>query len=1089
MGGTSAVGNATGSAPDQPVGATPVQRWVRLLGPVEVVGPAGPALLVGARQRAVVGLLALKAGTVVPQWRLVDALWGQRPPRTAVKSLHSHIARVRSALTLCGLPDVLVTRDSGYALRLAPETVDAIRFEEYARRGREDLAAGEPARAVAGLRAGLGLWRHEVALADAEPTGWGAAEVDRLGEVRLVAVEDRWDAELRLGRHAVAVGELERLLVEYPSRERLVGLFMLALYRSGRQTDALDAYQRLRVGLAEEFGVDPGPDLARLHTRILRRDPALDPEPLPDPGATGTSSRPPGSAPPPASGTSDAPARSGPAEAGGHTTDGGGHRTDGGGPSMPTPRQLPAPVGFFTGRSPELSVLDRLLDDPEADLPLALISGPAGIGKTALAVQWGRRVANHFPDGQLFVDLRGHERDATLPPGHALSHMLRSLGVPADRVPAEPTEQASLYRSLLHGRRMLILLDNAGTADDVLPLVPGSAGTMLLVTSRSAIAALNTHHAVCPVSLDVLPVDEALAVLVRLLGAAAVERERAEAAELVRLCDRMPLALRIAAAKLASRPNRTIGTLVAELAGANRLDALSVDGDSRSVRTVFASAYRALSGPAARLFRLLGLHPGPTFHTLLAAAVADLGVTEARRIVDELVVAHLAVETGVDQYRFHDLIALFAQQCATVDETTPARDEAVHRIVDWYLAVATAANKVLDPGRDRVTAVLRHPPAQPPFPAEHHAALAFLDAERGNLLPVTRYAAQRGLPTAAWQLTYLLIGFYDSRGHWPERVEMCRWAVTAARQVNDPATEGLMLSGLGVALIMSRRFDAALSSLHEALPLMLASDDRRGAGHVYNNIAAAYSGLRRFDEAVTAFRHALAIHTASGYRLGIALALNNTGHTYVRMGRPELGTTDLAQALTISREVGNPRLEAAVLHSLGEADLGRGRLDAALDHLGQALLVYQAIGDRRYEAETMNGLGLALLRKGEPAAAISPLRRALSLTRDLADQHLEAVTRHHLGQAYLRAGDLTGAGDELRHALALRARTPDPYEEARVRQDLGELGRRLGDRTASEHHWRLAVGLYRRANAVAEAGELAVRLERDARPAVAPGAY
>lgn len=335
--------NVPAPAPARLDRATPVRRLIRLLGPVEVLGPAGPALLVGARQRAVVGLLALKADTVVPQWRLVDALWGQRPPRTAIKSLHSHVARVRQALALCGLPDVLVTRESGYTLRLDPEAVDAVRFEEYARRGREELAAGAPARAAAHLREGLSLWRHDVALADAEPTGWGAAEVDRLSEVRLAAIEDRWDAELRLGRHVVVVGELERLLVEYPSRERLVGLLMLALYRCGRQTDALDAYQRLRVGLADEFGVDPGPDLARLHTRILRRDPSLDPDPEPDP----------------------------PAEPAPVAVVGPAARTDTGAAppmSMPTPMQLPAPVGFFTGRGAELSTLDRLLDDPDGDL-------------------------------------------------------------------------------------------------------------------------------------------------------------------------------------------------------------------------------------------------------------------------------------------------------------------------------------------------------------------------------------------------------------------------------------------------------------------------------------------------------------------------------------------------------------------------------------------------------------------------------------------------------------------------------------------------------------------------------------------------
>ena len=971
----------------------PAGLRIRVLGPVEVLGPAGPALLVGARQRAVVGVLALKAGALVPQWRLVDALWGDRPPRTAVKSLHSHVARVRQALDGCGLADLLVTRDTGYLLAAEPGTVDAVGFEERVRRGQQALAAADAERAAGHLRAALALWRDDTALADAEPHGWAAAEVRRLAEVRLTALAARWDAELRLGRHVEAVAELERLLVAYPAQEGLVAALMLAQYRSGRHTAALDSFQRLRAHLADELGVDPGPDLLELNARILRRDPAL---------------------------------------------------TLGGGPkpaevAAPRPAQLPARVGHFTGRADALAALDRLADDPEQETGIAVVSGPAGIGKTALAVQWAHRVAGKFPDGQLFVDLRGHEPGMQVPTTQVLAHLLRSLGVSADRLPAQVTEQAALFRSLVHGRRLLIIVDNAGSTDAVLPLVPAGAGTLLVATSRQALTALGTHHAVCAIALDALAEPEALALLRRLLGAAAVDAGLDAARELVRLCESLPLALRIAAAKLAGGPAPDIAALVAELSAGNRLDLLAVDGDSRSMRTVFASAYRTLSPPAARTFRLLGLHPGPTFHLGLAAALLGEPVAVARAAVDELAAAHLVQAVGAQRYRFHDLIALFAAHCADADESDTQRETAVACAIDWYLAVAHAANRVVDPGRDRVTPVLRHPPPELPFPAEHGAALAFLDEEAGNLLPVARFAARRGQPTATWQLTYLLTGFADSRGDRAQRIEMCEAGVAAARQDGDPIAEGLMRSGLGVAYIAAHHFDAALISLHEALPFMRTTGDRRGEGHAYNNIAAAYSGLRDFDRALDAFRRALAIHTENGYRLGIALALNNAGHTAVRMGRPELGVPDLAAALELSREIGNPRLEAAVLHSTGEAELHRGRYDGALDSFDAALTLYRAIGDQRYEAETLAGIAETHLSRGAPGAALAVLRRAAELSREIADQHLAAVVLHRTGQALSALGDHAGAAEQFELALALRMRVPDAFEEANLRRDLAAL--------------------------------------------------
>lgn len=989
---------------------------VRLLGPVEVTGPHGRAVLNG-RQRAVLGVLALQAGTVVALARAVNALWGENPPRTAVKSLQSHVTRVRQALGACGLTGVLLTRGTGYLLALPRGEVDTCRFEDTVRSARADLAAGRWRAGADRLRAGLALWTGDP-VQDGELAGWGLAEVARLQEVRLSALEDLWDAELRLGRHASAVPELERVLVRHPMRERLVEMLMLALYRSGRPLDALDVYQRLRTRLGQELGVDPAPALRHLHTAILRHDAALAPA-----GAT----------------------------------------------ELLRPAQLPPRVGHFTGRSQELRALDRALDSA-GDTHVTVISGPGGMGKTALALQWAHAVRDRFPDGQVFLDLRGHAGEAAVPPAEALAHVLRSLGVAGDQ-PSDPGMLASTYHSLLDGKRVLVVLDNAATVDQVRPLVPATTTNALVVTCRRPMPSLATYHAVHELRLDALSGDDAVALLRGVVGAR-VDREPAEAARIAAGCGRMPLALRIAAARLVARPRSTLHALAAELSGDDRLDALRVEGDTRSVRTVFASAYRTLTAPAARLFRLLSLHPGATFDRHLAAALAGLPVAGADRALGELVDAYLVAETESGRFAVHDLIRSYAAECARADSTGPARVEAAERLVDWYLGVADAANRALDRGRDPVVPVLRHPLPVLPFAPDHQGTLAFLDGERENLLPVVRFAAEHGRDAAAWQLTYLLTGFFGSRGRWSDRVEICRLGLAAAQRLGDRAAEGLMRSGLGVALVITRRYDEALDCLYPALEIARATGDRHREGHVANNIATAYAGLRQFDLALEAYLRALDVHRANDDQLGVALACNNIGTAHLRLGRPDRSFPHLHRALGISRAIDNPRIEAGILCSLGEAYLGRGEHDRALGRFRQALDIRRSIGDRRHEVDTLTGIGSTHLARGDLAEAVEHFQAALRLARDLADQHLVSVGLTHLAVVHLRRGDLDAAGDALRHALALRNRVPDPYEEATIHRALADLARREGRDEAADEHRALAIALFQKANATAELADL-----------------
>ncbi|WP_233442044.1 AfsR/SARP family transcriptional regulator [Lentzea atacamensis] len=981
-------------------GCDPVVAQVGVLGQIEAAGPLGPVALVGARQRTVLGALALRVGTVLPFTRLVDVLWGDDPPRTGIKTLHSHVARIRRALAGAGLSDVLLTREPGYLL--TGVDVDARRFEELVRAGRGERS---PQRAAALLRDALALWRGD-AFADAPPTGWALREVERLDELRSAALEDLWDAELRDGNHEQALVELPALLAVNPTSERLTRLHMLALYRSGRHTDALDAFQRLRRLLAEELGVDPGPELVELNTAILRRDVSLDQ------------------------------------------------------PVTRVPAELPARVGHFTGRGDVLAGLDRILD---GDLPVVVISGPAGMGKTSLAVEWGHRIADRFPGGRLFLDLRGHDDEQALSGAQALAHVLRVLGLPEDHIPVDEGERAALYRTLVHDRRCVIVLDNAGDVRDVVPLVPGGGASLLVVTTRRSPAALAARHAVHPVLLDALAHDESLSLLRAVAGEQRVAAEPEAADRLVELCGGMPLALRIAAARLLGSPHQRIAALVAELTEA-RLDGLAVEGDSRTVRAVIDSAYRPLAEEPAQVFRRAALAPGPTFSSWLISALAE---TESVAVsLASLATAHLVTEVESQRFRFHDLIREYARSRLTDDE----RAEAAARVLDWYMQAAHEVNLVANPARDLVRPLIRYPWSKPPFPPERHAALTFLDGERENLLPVVQFARDQRDFTATWQLTYLLTSFYEATGHWHERVEMCQVAVGAAAELGDRAAEAEMLRALGVALFMTRRLAEAIEANHAALAIVREIGDLASEGHVHNNLANALAELRRFDEAVRSHQRATECCARAGNSLGRALSQRNLGHTYIRMGAPEASLEPLGEALEAFRELGNTRLEAGTLNVLGEAHLRRGEPDLALRELERALDLSREIGDRWLEWAVLADMGRAHLdRDGHGVVFFD---QALAISREMDDRHGVAVVLGLLGRAHLRVGDLDAAAGALTAALAERSRMPDAFEEAHVHRDLGELADRRGDRAAARRHRDRASSLYLQVGATAEASAI-----------------
>jgi DNA-binding SARP family transcriptional activator len=980
-----------------------------LLGPV-VVRRGGVALpLPRGRQRAVLAVLLLNAGRVVSVGEIAEALWGPAPPPSAPATVRNYVKRLRHGL---GNADQarIVTRSPGYMVRVDPGELDVARFEVLLDGARNCARGGSWEGAADQARAALALW-HGEPLADVESEALALSEVPRLAELRLQAAELRVGAELRLGRHGEVIAELERLAAAHPLREHLHALLMLALYRDGRQAEALAVYQHARRVLVDELGAEPGAELRALHRQILTASPALaapEPAPLAAGDVLMTGARP--------------------------------------GPVVP--RELPGPVSQFAGRVAELAELSRVLERAGAQRPQTLvisaIAGMAGVGKTALAVQWAHQVADRFPDGQLHVNLRGYDPGQPVSAADALAGFLRSLGVAEQDIPAEPAERAARYRSLLAGRRMLIVIDNARDAEDVRPLLPGSPSCVTVVTSRDALAGLVARDGARRLDLGPLPPAEAAGLLRALIG----ERADAEPEATVTLagyCARLPLALRVAAERAAASPSVPLADVASELADQReRLDLLDAAGDPlTAVRAVFSWSVRHLDDQAARAFRLLGLHPGAGFDAYAAAALTDTTLRQARRLLHRLACAHLVKPAGTGRYGMHDLLRAYAADQAADQDSEQERAAALTRLFDHYLATAAVAAGTLFRGDPDQPALPRTVGPVPPVTSPA-AALAWLDAERSTLVAVAANAADHGRAGHAIGLAATIFRYLDV-GYFADVAAVHGHARRAAAQSGDRTAEAAALTMLGAADAAQGRLRQATSRLEQALALCRDDGDRIGEARALGRLGTVDYCRGSYQRSAGRHRMALAIYTDVGDHAGQARELHALGTVDLRQGRYEQGAGHLWRSLALFRDVGLRSGEALVLGHLGELEVRQGHYAQAAGHLRRSLGLGRQIGNRPCQARALACLGFSELRQGRHQQAIGHLRESLALHTQAGNSSGQAEALNGLGEALLARSQVGEASARHAAALALAIQCGDKREQARARSGLASACRATVD--------------------------------------------
>lgn len=982
--------------------------------------------------RVLLGMLALHANTFVPADRITDGLWGGCPPPSAPVNLRSYVSDLRRLLrSEHGVPRI-DTVNGGYLLTAGPDDLDVLAFTALAQEGRDCLSRGDHEQAAELLTRATGLWRGPVL--DGTPVPDAVQPTIRMLEDRRVdAIEDCIQARLELGEHAGIAAELGELVGQFELRERLWGQLMLALYRGGRPGEAVRAYDRLRQVLAAELGTDPSPEIKLLHQRILRDDPLLAaPTSVPD--------------------------------------------------NKPVPWQLPPDTEPFIGRDAQLRALDHLA----GVAAVAAVVGTAAVGKTALAVHWAHGARGRFPDGCLYVDLRGYGPEPPVPPEQVLAGFLRVLGEHATGL--DTAELSGRYRTVIADRRMLVVLDNARAADQVRPLLPGTAGCLVVVTSRDDLAGLVARDGAHRVALHPMSPHEAEALLGRLVG------DREGLAALAKRCAGLPLALRIVA-ELAAQSGSTLADLAVALADRQRgLDELDAGGDPRTaVTAVFDWSHQVLPPLAAQAFELLCWHPGADFDEYEAAALLGGTPAEAGRLVGQLCRAHLVRRGGAGRFQIHDLLRAYGRRLPSTD----AVESALTRLVDYYVHATTIAETTLPLGRGRTPqpTAISTPPLHDPVQAAH-----WLNTERANLVAVVAFCATNGRHAHACELAQALRPYLDNGHHLAEALTVYRHALHAARCLGEPFWVSAALNNLGGVSLHLGRYDEAIDHLGAALAIRRQIGDRTGEARTINNLAAVYGRLGRhreagehyqrslliareigdqasetlvltnlafvhlrlgrYRDAVACHERALALATTLGDRMMEGTEHGNLGLVYALLGRYRDSAESLWHASRICRELGDHQGEGFVSGNLAVLHTRLGNHWVAQRHVERALAVHSASGDLASEAAVLGFQGDLLLRMNQPTLALRSFRRALALDRRLGERFQEAQALNGIAAAALAMCRFDQAAEHHDAALALTTAIGDLCGRARALAGLGHVRHSTGDLDAAAALWREAAALY-----------------------------